>query len=75
MYNYSLFHVIFALASMYMAMVLTGWNTLNASSSGGYAIDLSIPSVWVKIAASWVILLLYLWSLIAPYCCRDRQFG
>jgi hypothetical protein len=32
-YSYSFFHLIFALASMYLAMLMTGWGTHNAADA------------------------------------------
>jgi len=34
-----------------------------------------VVSMWVKIAASWVCLLIYFWSLIAPLILKDREFN
>jgi len=32
------------------------------------------PAMWVKISSSWVCLVLYAWTLIAPLVLRDRIF-
>ncbi|KAK2151919.1 hypothetical protein LSH36_346g03001 [Paralvinella palmiformis] len=32
------------------------------------------PSMWIKISSSWVCILLYLWTLIAPIVLKDREF-
>jgi hypothetical protein len=32
------------------------------------------PAMWVKISSSWVCLLLYCWTLVAPLILRDREF-
>ena len=69
-YNYSFFHLIFALASMYMAMLFTGWGT--ASDMEKDRIDIGWASVWIKTGAQWVMSLLYAWTLIAPAIFPDR---
>ena len=69
-YNYSFFHLIFALASMYMAMLFTGWGTASAMEKD--RIDMGWASVWIKISAQWVISLLYAWTLVAPTVFPDR---
>lgn len=72
-YNYTFFHLIFALASMYSAMLLTGWTGSNAGSSE--LVDVGWTSVWVRICTEWVTAGLYLWSLVAPLILPDREFS
>lgn len=71
-YNWSFFHFVFALATLYIMMTLTNWynpnntlNTLNASTA----------SMWVKIVSSWLCILLYNWTLIAPVLLPNRDFS
>ncbi|XP_010436570.1 PREDICTED: probable serine incorporator [Camelina sativa] len=70
-YSYSFFHIIFALASMYAAMLLSGWTDSSESAS---LIDVGWTSVWVKICTGWVTAVLYIWTLIAPLILPDREF-
>lgn len=70
-YNYSFFHLIFALASMYIAMLMTGWGTVAQEKD---RLDVGWTSVWVKTTAEWVTSLLYCWTLIAPSMFPDREF-
>eukprot|EP00850_Spirogloea_muscicola_P006134 SM000029S10429 [mRNA] locus=s29:39204:41673:- [translate_table: standard] len=72
-YVYSFFHVIFALASMYSAMLLTGWG--GVGEEGRDIIDVGWPSVWVKISSQWATAALYTWSLVAPILLPDREFS
>ncbi|GIL51871.1 hypothetical protein Vafri_7783 [Volvox africanus] len=71
-YNYSFFHLIFALASMYIAMLMTGWGSVSQEKD---RIDVGWVSVWVKTAAEWVTGLLYMWTLVAPALFPDRDFS
>ncbi|KAK4266420.1 hypothetical protein QN277_027344 [Acacia crassicarpa] len=71
-YSYSFFHLIFALASMYSAMLLSGW-TSSSDSSG--LIDVGWTSVWVRICSEWVTAALYVWTLVAPLLFPDREFS
>ncbi|KAF4394716.1 hypothetical protein CsatB_019208 [Cannabis sativa] len=71
-YSYSFFHLIFSLASMYSAMLLTGWSTSVGAS--GKLVDVGWPSVWVRIITGWVTAALYIWSLIAPIMFPEREF-
>lgn len=71
-YNYSFFHLIFALASMYIAMLMTGWGAVEQEKD---RLDVGWTSVWVKTAAEWVTALLYSWTLVAPGLFPDRDFG
>lgn len=71
-YNYAFFHLIFALASMYIAMLMTGWGSQVQDSE---RIDVGWVSVWVKTAAQWITGLLYCWTLLAPAIFPDRDFS
>ncbi|KAL8524787.1 hypothetical protein ACS0TY_014412 [Phlomoides rotata] len=70
-YSYMFFHLIFALASMYSAMLLSGWTS---DSENADLIDVGWTSVWVRICTEWVTAGLYIWSLIAPLLLPDREF-
>ncbi|ESN99496.1 hypothetical protein HELRODRAFT_176657 [Helobdella robusta] len=67
-YNYSFFHFMFLLSVLFLMMTLTHWFTPNAPSMH------TVPAVWVKIASSWMNLLIYLWILLAPIILRNREF-
>lgn len=71
-YSYSFFHLIFALASMYSAMLLSGWTSTSESSD---LIDVGWTSVWVRICTEWVTAALYVWTLVAPLLLPDREFA
>ncbi|KAG0171879.1 hypothetical protein DFQ30_003407 [Apophysomyces sp. BC1015] len=79
-YNYSFFHFVFAIAAMYVAMLLTNWNTIAMDSADApehpdgdiVQIGQSYTAVWVKITSSWLCHLLYCWTLIAPVVMPDR---
>ncbi|XP_061347884.1 uncharacterized protein LOC133293347 isoform X2 [Gastrolobium bilobum] len=71
-YSYSFFHLIFALATMYSAMLLSGWTSSSESSD---LIDVGWVSVWVRIGTEWVTAGLYIWTLVAPLLFPDREFA
>ncbi|KAK4695422.1 hypothetical protein P7C70_g8553, partial [Phenoliferia sp. Uapishka_3] len=81
-YNYSWFHVIFILATMYVAMLLTNWNVVSKVVTEITTPDEGTPirigrshvAMWMRIVSSWVCLALYAWSLLAPVLLPDR-FG
>lgn len=69
------FHFVMMLASMYIAMLLTNWAPSDSeSTSSSTDIDMGWPSVWVKITSQWVMMVLYVWTLIAPLVFPDRKF-
>ncbi|PON80182.1 Serine incorporator/TMS membrane protein [Parasponia andersonii] len=70
-YSYTFFHLIFALASMYAAMLLSGWTNSSESSD---LIDVGWTTVWVRICTEWVTAGIYVWSLVAPLIFPDREF-
>lgn len=71
-YSYSFFHLIFALASMYIAMLMTGWGT---GAEERDLIDVGWTSVWVKVVAQWMTVAVYAWTMAAPLVFPDRDFS
>ena len=72
-YSYTFFHLIFALASMYSAMLLTGWTS--ATSERSELMDVGWTTVWVRICTEWSTAALYIWTLVAPLLFPDRDFS
>lgn len=73
-YSWSLFHVMFALATLYVMMTLTNW--YSPESSGDLSTYSANPAaMWVKIISSWLAAAIYLWTMIAPAILVDRDFG
>lgn len=72
-YNYSLFHIIFFLATQYVATLLT-INVKQDDYGDFVPVGRTYFASWVKIISSWVCFVLYGWSLLAPVIWPDR-FG
>ncbi len=70
-YSYAQFYFVFCLASMYSAMLMTGWGAGGLSAD---EIDVGWGSVWVKLASQWAAAALYAWTLVAPSVMPDRLF-
>ncbi|XP_041360853.1 serine incorporator 3-like [Gigantopelta aegis] len=71
-YSYSFFHFMLSLAALYVMMTLTNW--FNPSSDFS-TLNANMASVWVKISSSWVCVVLYVWTLVAPCVLRNRDFN
>ncbi|XP_028050924.1 probable serine incorporator isoform X5 [Monomorium pharaonis] len=71
-YNWSFFHLMFALATLYVMMTLTNWYKPNSSLD---TLNANAASMWVKIISSWMCLGLYVWSLVAPAIFPNREFA
>ncbi|KAJ8267687.1 hypothetical protein COCON_G00128590 [Conger conger] len=71
-YSYSFFHFCLLLASLYIMMTLTNWYLPDTEYD---AMKSTMPAVWVKISSSWLGLVLYLWTLVAPLILRNRDFN
>ena len=72
-YSYAFFHFVFAVASMYIAMLMTSWGSPSAVE-GKDTIDVGWTSYWVKIVSQWIMGGLYTWTLVAPLILKDREF-
>lgn len=64
------FILIMVLASLYLGMVLSNW-----SVSPDEAQPKSDVTMWMQIASQWATMILYLWTLIAPALCPNREFA
>ncbi|MBW0529930.1 hypothetical protein O181_069645 [Austropuccinia psidii MF-1] len=80
-YHYSSFHLIFVLATMYVAMLLTHWNIVTESGhpTPGHATPVKIghstATMWMRIISSWACLAIYGWTLLAPVLFPERFSG
>jgi len=72
-YNYSFFHLIFACAACYYAMLLTDWGDLTHHQDKD-TINVGWASVWVKVICEWVTAGIFLWTLVAPSVVQGREF-
>ena len=72
-YNYLLFHVIFFLATQYVATLLT-INVKQDDLGDFVPVGRTYFALWVKICLLWVCFVLYGWLLVAPVSWPDR-FG
>lgn len=70
-YSWSLFHVVFVAATLYIMMTLTNWYQPNSTLE---TLNTNPASMWIKIVSSWLCIGLYGWSLVAPILLPDRVF-
>ncbi|BFZ55331.1 Membrane protein tms1 [Savitreella phatthalungensis] len=78
-YVYSLFHVIFFLATCYTASLITSWRVIRIDEIQGddeqfVRLGHDMRVVWVKILSSWICHALYILSCIMPVIRRDATF-
>ncbi|KAI8801062.1 serine incorporator-domain-containing protein [Cladochytrium replicatum] len=64
-YDYSAFHFVFLLASIYIRSDTTTWAQVGDLGNDQYTVDRDYGSMWVKDFATWVPSLLYIWRLLA----------
>jgi len=80
-YSYSQFHIMFSLASMYIANILTRWGDIDMTPGEGVedpfkiGISDSELSVWIKLLSAGSCYLFYLWIMIAPPMFPYRNFS
>ncbi len=70
-YNYTWFHAVMGLGSMYIGSLLSNWGSGVAS----WVVDKSMVSVYLKAISAFVVCLLYIWTLVAPIVLPNRDFG
>jgi len=73
-YSWSLFHLMFALATLYVMMTLTNWYSPGKDINID-TISANMSAVWVKIISAWMCFSLYMWTLVAPVVLPDRDFS
>jgi hypothetical protein len=73
-FSLSFFHALFALASVYLTMIVSHWGQVEQSDA--WATDRGSIPRWVNFAATWLVLLVYGWTLLGRYtpCLKDRVF-
>ena len=69
------FDAIMCLAGMYLAMLVTNWCDPKAANSPAGNPELSEASMWVRIGTQFAIHVIFLWSIVAPLCFPNRDFG
>lgn len=74
-YSRSFFHFIFLLSALQLAILMNRWRApeVDLISKTLKIVDLNI-SFYVKIGTSWIIIILYIWTLFAPHFFPDREF-
>jgi len=74
-YNLTIFHLIFALGSLYICMLMSDWFTIDKENEQSLKVDSGMVAVWVKIVSGWIALVLYAWTLAGPVLFPDRDWG
>jgi len=74
-YNYTFFHITFLAGTMFIYMLVTDWATVSGSSGDNYKVDHGMVAVWVKVVSSWLVGLLYAWTLFVPLLFPNRDFS
>ncbi|KAI0840839.1 TMS membrane protein/tumor differentially expressed protein [Hypoxylon sp. FL0890] len=75
-YNYSVFHIIFFLATCWVATLLTG--TVQGldddlpNGEGFATVGRTYWASWVKIVSAWICYSMYIWTLVAPVVLTER---
>ncbi|KAI0815497.1 serine incorporator/TMS membrane protein [Xylaria sp. FL0064] len=72
-YDYSVFHIIFFLATCWVASLLTSSTEGDGSTDGEFAtVGRTYWASWVKIISAWFCYCLYIWTLVAPVILPER---
>lgn len=72
-YSYSFFHIIFFLATAWIATLLTmGFDPEENAGKSFVPVGRTYWASWVKIVSAWVCYGIYTWTLVAPVVLPDR---
>ncbi|KAI0161641.1 TMS membrane protein/tumor differentially expressed protein [Hypoxylon sp. FL1284] len=74
-YNYTVFHVIFFLATCWVGTLLTGTveGLDDIPQEGDFAtVGRTYWASWVKIVSAWICYSMYIWTLVAPVVLPER---
>jgi hypothetical protein len=72
-YSYALFHVIFFLATTWVATLLTmNMEEYEKNGDAFLPVGRTYWASWVKIISAWVCYAIYTWTLVAPVLLPDR---
>ncbi|UNI22089.1 Membrane protein tms1 [Purpureocillium takamizusanense] len=72
-YNYTMFHIIFFLATAWVSTLLTLQYDEEENGGGDFAtVGRTYAASWVKIVSAWLCHGLYIWTLVAPVLLPDR---
>ncbi|KAL6860547.1 Membrane protein tms1 [Amphichorda felina] len=71
-YNYTVFHIIFFLATSWVSTLLV-LNHEDSVKDGDFAtVGRTYAASWVKIVSAWACHAMYIWTLVAPIVLPDR---
>lgn len=73
-YSYAAFHIIFFLATAWVAMLLTlGYAEAVENGDKKFAgVGRTYAASWIKIVSAWICHGMYIWTLVAPVVLPDR---
>uniref|UniRef100_H0XNH4 Serine incorporator 3 n=1 Tax=Otolemur garnettii TaxID=30611 RepID=H0XNH4_OTOGA len=71
---FSLLNFELIIMKLYSVLTLPSWQEQNPDAKFQNMTS-KWPAVWVKISSSWVCLLLYVWTLVAPLILTNRDFS
>lgn len=66
-------NIMLASISCWMAMALTSWGEITGDGTAASA-TVGRVGMWIIISSQWLVLSLYLWTLLAPRLFPDRDF-
>jgi hypothetical protein len=68
-------NIALAVVSCWCAMTLTQWGVVEANDGTIAQRNVGHISMWVIIGSQWLVMTLYLWTLIAPRLFPNRDFS
>ncbi len=69
-YNYSFFHLVYAIANCFVAMIIVNWQFKSVnqeSTDNNNSIDQGLIAMWIKITSQWITILIFFWILLFPF--------
>jgi len=71
-YNYSMFHIIFFLATCWVSTLLVVQHEDSIQDGNFATVGRTYAASWVKIISAWACHAMYIWTLVAPIVLPER---
>jgi hypothetical protein len=74
LFSLSFFHTLMALAAIYVTMIVTHWGQAAGDNPPSGVTSRGNVGKWINFAVAWILMILYAWTLVAPFILKNRDW-